>query len=52
MCVRACVRLRVCDLETLTLRRSGPDMGCCVREEEGEGEGEEEEEEEEKEKKK
>jgi len=34
VCVRARARLNVCDLETLTIRRPGPDVGCCTSEEE------------------
>ena len=50
VCVRACAGLSVCGVETLTIRRLGPDVGSCVRGGKGGREEEEEEEEEEKEK--
>ena len=34
VCVCVCVRLNVCDIESLTIRRPGPDVGCCAIEEE------------------
>jgi hypothetical protein len=31
---RMCVCLIVCDFETSTMRWPGPELGCCVKEEE------------------
>ena len=36
VCVCVCVCPVVCDLETSTMRRPWPELGCCVEEEEEE----------------